>query len=145
MNLEGRFFDAAAMVSRVQEARRQLLAEVKAAEESGQKERAERANDALEGYYIFEDQLDALDPEEWKRTDAAEIVERVMVSREQLVVAIEDAIDQRHPGDAARLRRKLQGFDFVAESLDLLDDREWERRMLSERIVSILSLPWKEA
>ena len=76
--------------------------------------------------------------------DRTGAVVAAMAMREQLIEEIEKAIYFRQSGNAARALQVLRGFDSLAERLCLLDDRDWERRELSDKIMDILSLPSKE-
>ena len=79
-----------------------------------------------------------------KEFDTTAAVIAVVDMREQLIQEIEKAIDFRQCRNAARALQALRGFDSLAERLGLLDDREWERRELSEKIADTLSLlPWE--
>ena len=69
----------------------------------------------------------------------------VVAAREQLIEEIEKAIEFNQSGNAGRALQALRGFDRCAEILGILDDHEWERQELSDKVLSILSLPWKEA
>ena len=79
-----------------------------------------------------------------KEFDTTAAVIAVVDMREQLIQEIEKAIDLRQCRNAARALQALRGFDSLAERLGLLDDREWERKELGEKIADALSvLPWE--
>ena len=79
-----------------------------------------------------------------KEIDVTAAVVAVVEMREQLIEEMEKALDLRQCRNAARALQALRGFDLLAERLGLLDDREWERKELGEKIADALSvLPWE--
>lgn len=73
--------------------------------------------------------------------DKTEATLQAVKMREDLIEQIEKALARRQSGAAGRAIQVLKGFDALAEKLGLLDDREWERNELSDRLMDILSLP----
>lgn len=72
--------------------------------------------------------------------DKVEATLQVVKMREDLIEQIEKALSFRQTGSAGRALQVLKGFDSLAERLGLLDDRQWEREELRDRLLDILSL-----
>ena len=75
--------------------------------------------------------------------DKPEATLQVVKMREDLIEQIEKALSLRQSGSAGRALQVLKGFDSLAERLGLLDDREWERKELNDRLMDVLSLPFQ--
>lgn len=76
--------------------------------------------------------------------DAREMTIATVAMREELIEAIENALEFRQIGVASRCYQALVGLDRLAEALGILDDRSDERAELNRRIIDKLSMPWQE-
>lgn len=76
--------------------------------------------------------------------DKTEATLLVVKMREDLIEQIEKALYLCQTGSAGRALQVLKGFDSLAERLGLLDDRQWERTELTDRLLRALSLPERE-
>lgn len=76
--------------------------------------------------------------------DAREMTIATVAMREELIEAIENALDFRQPGVASRGYQALVGFDSLAERLGILDDRSAERWELNQKIIDSVSISRQE-